>query len=267
MIYKVGELLVNGDFAINKVNDLEFYTSTNLANVGFTKHFFSTRIGGISTGAYESLNLGVYTNDKDENIQYNLDKIFSSAKMHSDKITYLRQVHSDKFFVVNKDNYMDIRGQNGDALITSDKGIAIGVFTADCVPLILIDTYNKIVAVVHSGWKGTALNIVGKVLKYMKINMGTDPRSVVAAVGPSIGPCCFEVGLEVAEKFKFVYEYENKLYFDLWKENIKQIADFGVSEDRISSSMICTSCNNNIVYSYRKEFGNTGRLGTFVEIF
>ena len=267
MIYEVGELLVNGDFVINRVNDLEFYTSPNLTNVEFTKHFFSTRIGGISTGAYESLNLGVYTNDADENIQYNLDKIFSSAKMHSNKITYLSQVHSDKFFVVNKDNYLDVRGQYGDALITSEKGIAIGVFTADCVPLILADTYNKIVAVVHAGWKGTALNIVGKILKYMKSNMETDPRNVVAAVGPSIGPCCFEVGLEVAEKFNFVYEDENKLYVDLWKENVKQIADCGVSEERISSSMICTSCNSNTVFSYRKELGNTGRLGTFVEIF
>lgn len=258
---------MNEDFVINRVNDLEFYTSPNLANVEFTKHFFSTRIGGISTGAFESLNLGVYTNDVDENIQYNLDKIFSSAKMHSNKITYLKQVHSDKFFVVNNDNYLDVRGQNGDALITSEKGIAIGVFTADCVPLILVDTHNKIVAVVHAGWKGTALNIVGKVLKYMKINMGTDSKNVFAAVGPSIGPCCFEVGVEVAEKFNFVYENENKLYVDLWKENVKQITDFGVSKDRISSSMICTSCNCDIVFSYRKESGNTGRLGTFVEIF
>lgn len=258
---------MNENFVVNRVNDLEFYASPNLTNVKFLKHFFSTRIGGISTGVYESLNLGIYTNDTYENVQCNLDKIFNAAKMNRDKITYLKQVHSDKFFVVNKDNYLDIKGQCGDALITSEKGIAIGVFTADCVPIILVDTCNEIVAVVHAGWKGTELNIAGKVLKYMKGNMGTDSKNVVAAVGPAIGPCCFEVGFEVAEKFNFVYQHKNKFYVDLWKENIKQITECGVLKERISSSMVCTSCNSNLVFSYRKESGATGRLGTFIEIF
>ncbi|MDF2672680.1 MAG: pgeF [Clostridiales bacterium] len=257
---------MNSKVVINRINDLEFYTAPNLTNIEFTKHFFSTRVGGISTGVYESLNLGLYTNDAGENVQYNLNKIFSSTKMNVDKITYLKQVHSDKIFRVNKDNYLEVRGQEGDALITSEKGIPIGVFTADCVPIILVDSYNKIAAVVHAGWKGTALNITGKVLKYMQQNMGTNFKNVVGAVGPSIGPCCFEVGPEVAKKFNFVYENENRLYVDLWKENIRQITDIGVPEEKITNCMLCTSCNSNIVFSYRKESGNTGRLGTFVEI-
>lgn len=257
---------MNGEFVSNRVNGVEFYTSTNLTNIGFIKHFFSTRIGGISTGAYKSLNLGVYTMDLEENIQSNLNKIFNSAGMHNDKITYLKQVHSDKLFVVNKDNYMKVRGQFGDALITRDGGIAIGVFTADCVPIILVDADKGIAAAIHAGWKGTALNITGKVIDYMKINMGTDPKNIAAAIGPSIGPCCFQVGLEVAEKFNFVFENKNRFFVDLWKENVKQIIDSGVPEEKISSSMICTSCNSEKVFSYRKDSGNTGRMGTFVEI-
>lgn len=258
---------MNGEFVNNRVNDVEFYTSPNLTNVDCIKHFFSTRIGGISDGAYESLNLGIYTNDLEKNKQYNLNRIFNCTGMHSDRITYLKQIHSDKLFVINKDNCMAVRGQSGDALITSEKGIAIGVFTADCVPIILVDTVNKVVAVIHAGWKGTALNITGKVLNYMKVNMGTDPKNIVAAIGPSIGPCCFEVGFDVAEKFNFVVKNNNKFYVDLWKESIKQITDYGVLEEKISSSMICTSCNSKKVFSYRKDSGNTGRMGTFVEIF
>lgn len=255
------------EFVDNKVIDVEFYTSTKLINIDFLKHFFSTRIGGVSAGAFESLNLGIYTNDLEENIQYNLHKIFNSAGMHSDKITYLKQVHSDKFFIVNRDNFLEIRGQCGDALITSERGIAIGIFTADCVPIILVDTLNKIVAVIHAGWKGTALNITGKVLDYMIRDMGTDAKNVVAAIGPSIGPCCFEVGLDVAEKFSYVVENKEKFYVDLWKENIKQLTDYGVQKENISSSMICTSCNSKKVFSYRKDSGKTGRMGTFIEIF
>lgn len=257
---------MNKEFVENKVIDVEFYTSSKLTKIDFLKHFFSTRIGGVSTGAFESLNLGIYTEDIEENIQCNFHKVFSSAGMDMDKITYLKQVHSDKLFFVDRDNFMKVRGQCGDALITSDKGIAIGVFTADCVPIVLVDTLNKIVAVIHAGWKGTVLNITGKVLNYMIMNMKTEAKNVVAAIGPSIGPCCFEVGLDVAEKFNFAFENKNKFYVDLWKENIKQLTDYGVQEENISSSMICTSCNSKKVFSYRKDSGNTGRMGTFIEI-
>lgn len=257
---------MNEAFDLNRINEVEFYTAPNISNTGFVRHFFSTRIGGISTGQYESLNLGIYTNDLTENVQFNMNKIFAAAKMNRDKMTFLRQVHSDKFFVVSKDNYEDINGQYGDALITSEKGIAIGVFTADCVPIILADVKNKIAAVVHAGWKGTALNITGKVLDYMNVHMGTDTKDVTAAIGPSIGPCCYEVGAEVAEKFSFVYENKNKFYIDLWRENINQIIDVGVPKERITSSSICTSCNCDKLFSYRRESGNTGRLAAFIEI-
>lgn len=253
-------------FVKNRINDVEFFTSTSLEGIDFIKHFFSTRIGGKSTGPFESMNLGIYTGDAPENVQYNLNKMFDSAKMHNDKITYLKQEHSDKFYIVDNKNFPDIRGRYGDALITAEKGIAIGVFTADCVPVILVDTHNRIAAVVHAGWKGTELKITSKVLNYMMSNMGTDSKDITAAIGPSIGPCCFEVGLEVAEKFTCIFERENKFYVDLWKENIKQITDCGVLRDRISNSMVCTSCNIGIVFSYRRESGNTGRLGTFVEL-
>ncbi len=257
---------MNGNFIKNRIGDIEFFSSPNLSNLGVAKHFYSTRAGGRSEGNYESLNLGVYTGDVPLNIEYNLNVIFDAAGMHRNRATYLKQEHSDKFYVINNENYIEITGHGGDALITAERGIAIGVFTADCVPVILVDAENRIAAAIHAGWKGTELKIAGKVIDYMKSNMGTNPVNIYAAIGPSIGPCCFEVGSEVAERFTFVIKRENKLYVDLWKENIMQMKDRGVLEEKIDSSMICTCCNTKTVFSYRKESGNTGRMGAFIEL-
>lgn len=258
--------MMGGKFIKNRTKDIEFFTSPNLSSLGFVKHFYSTRTGGISEGAFESMNLGLYTGDVPENIEYNLNIIFNAAGMHRNKTTYLKQEHSDKFYVVSSENYTEIRGRGGDALITSERGIAIGVFTADCVPVVLVDAENSIAAVIHAGWKGTELKITGKVIDYMKSNMGTNPVNIYAAIGPSIGPCCFEVGPEVAERFTWVSKRENKFYVDLWKENIMQMTGCGVLEEKIDSSRICTCCNPKTVFSYRKESGNTGRMGAFIEL-
>lgn len=257
---------MSGNFIKNKVKDIEFFTSPDLSDLGIAKHFYSTRTGGRSEGAFESMNLGLYTSDDPLNIECNLNLIFDAAGMHRNKATYLKQEHSDKLYVVSDENYMDIKGQNGDALITAERGIAIGVFTADCVPVILIDAENRIAAAIHAGWKGTELKITGKVIEYMISNMGTNPVNIYAAIGPSIGPCCFEVGSEVAERFTWVSERENKFYVDLWRENVMQMTNYGVLKEKINNSMICTCCNSKTVFSYRKESGNTGRMGAFIEL-
>jgi YfiH family protein len=258
--------MAENKFVMNDINGLKYFTSSNLDEVGFIRHFFSTKIGGISSGEFESLNLGIFTEDSQNNILSNFKKIFSSSGMDLDKIVYLNQIHSDKFFHVTKENYMDIRGEQGDALITSARGIAIGVFTADCVPVILVDSKNKITAVVHAGWKGTYQGIVKKVLTYMIDNMGADPGSIEAAIGPSIGPCCFEVGIEVAEKFTFTHEKKGKHYVDLWRENMEQIMECGVTMDKIMTGILCTMCDKDLFFSYRRDSGKTGRMGTFLEI-
>jgi YfiH family protein len=251
---------------IKQINDLILLQSPRLNNMGFVKHFFSTKIGGVSTGEFENLNLGVYTEDSKDNILTNMNKIFSACGMDSRRIVYLNQIHSDCFFQVSEENYIDIKGACGDALITSAKGIAIGVFTADCVPVILVDSETKTAAVIHAGWKGTYKNIVKKVICQMVDKMGTNTDNIEAVIGPSIGPCCFEVGSEVAEKFNFVLRKEGRYYVDLWKENEKQIIESGVHSDKITTGNLCTVCEDDLFFSYRRDSGKTGRMGTFVEI-
>jgi YfiH family protein len=258
--------MTENKFEIKQINDLEIFVSSHLDDLDFIKHFFSTKTGGVSSGEHKSLNLGIYTNDSEDNILANTNKIFKACGMDRNRMVYLNQIHSDKFFHVTEENYMDTRGEQGDALITSVKGIAIGVFTADCVPVILVDSKNKTAAVIHAGWKGTYQNIVRKVLRYMIDEIGADTVDIEAVIGPSIGPCCFEVGAEVAEKFNFVHIKDGKHYVDLWKENAKQIMECGVPMEKITLSNLCTMCREDLFFSYRRDSGKTGRLGTFIEI-
>ena len=245
---------------------IKFYMSRNLNNISFIRHFFSTRVGGTSEGVYDSLNLGIYTEDNKESISLNFSKVLSSAGMQNNKVVYLNQVHGDSLYLVDDNNYNSIIGLSGDALLTKSKGIAIGVFTADCVPIILADRCQKIVAVAHAGWKGTQLEIVSKVLNYMIQEMGSKPENIFAAIGPSIGKCCFEVKKDVAEMFNYKIENQGKFYVDLWKENIKQIIDMGVPENNIDCENLCTKCGSELFFSYRRDNGATGRQGTFIQI-
>lgn len=256
----------NKNFVLNDVNGVKFYTCSEFDKLPFVKHFFSTKVGGVSQGDYTSLNLGVYTNDLAENVDNNFNRIYNAANMNKDHMMYLFQCHGNDFYVADKENYKNTCGKDGDAIITKEKNLSIGVFTADCVPILLVDSVTKVIAVIHAGWKGTYLNIAKKVVEFMINNMECKKENIMAALGPSIGPCCFEVGEDVAQKFTFVCKRNEKYYVDLWKENSNQISSCGVGADRIFSSDLCTMCNSDMFYSYRRDNGKTGRLGTFIQM-
>lgn len=253
-------------FELHVKNGVEYYGSSIIEGTGAARHFFSTRRGGISKGAYNSLNLGLYTSDDEDNIIENYRRIMVESNMNVKNITYLHQVHGDKFYLVEYVNYRQISGCDGDAIITSEKGIPIGVMTADCIPVILLDPKKGWAAAVHAGWKGTSLGIASKVVDYMKVELGCNEGDIIAAVGPGIGPCCFEVGDEVASKFSFVSEKNGRKYVDLWRENETQLRNSGISCENMDISQVCTQCNNDKLFSFRGEKGNTGRMGAFIEL-
>lgn len=259
--------MFNNEFDFVKKNGVEYITAGNFAKVRGYRHFFSTRIGGRSEGEFDNLNLGIYTEDSADNIENNLQNIFKAAAMNCSNITYLKQIHSDMFYKVDECNYKDIRGKDGDALITTTKNIPVGVFTADCVPIIIGDVKGRVAAAVHAGWRGTFSNIAGRVINYIVENLGIEAEEVIAALGPAIGPCCFEVGKNVADKFKFVKTRNGKLFVDLFAENVEHIRKAGVLEKNIACSRLCTFCDSNRFYSYRRDNGRTGRLGTFIELY
>lgn len=253
-------------FLLKSTNGIDFFVSSNIEKLDFIKHFFSTRVGGVSTEEYSSLNLGIYTADNEENIKRNFKGLLEASGFNSKKIFHLRQIHGNDFCVVNNNNIDELNGSEGDAIITSTPGIAIGVLTADCVPILVIDTKNKIVSAIHAGWKGTSKLIVEKVLEHMINKMGSDPKDIVGAIGPSIGACCFEVGEEVSHKFSNRIIRNNKYFVDLKKENLVQMVRCGVDQNNIVISEFCTKCNKDLFYSYRRDNSLTGRLGAFIEI-
>jgi polyphenol oxidase len=251
---------------LREVNNVKFYQSTSISSNNRVRHFFSTRVGGYSEGDYKSLNLGIYTNDSRLSVDRNFKRVIESAGMTTESLVYLKQVHGNNFYFVDGINYSEIKEKEGDALITKTKGIAIGVFTADCVPIILVDNENDIIAVVHAGWRGTELHILSRVLEYMINILGAGSKNIVASIGPFIGSCCFEVNLEVADKFKHKVKRENKWYVDLWQENYDELIKCGISEENIDNGKLCTMCNSELFFSYRRDNGKTGRLGTFVQL-
>jgi polyphenol oxidase len=173
----------------------------------------------------------------------------------------LRQVHSDR--VWNAHPLTD-RQCEGDALVTDDIGRGIGVRTADCVPVLLLDAGRRAVAAVHAGWRGTATGIVARAVEKMTLDFGSRPADIHAALGPSIRECCYEVGPEVANKFSSLFPewppVKGKQHLDLVEANRRHLTAAGVPAHRTFDSGLCTSCLAEHFFSYRREPQNPGRM-------
>lgn len=192
----------------------------------------------------------------------NLEKI----KLHYNlqDVGYLNQIHSDLIF--NFDGHI----KDGDALVTNKKKIAIGVFTADCVPVILVDTTKGVMAAIHSGWRGTKKLIVSKTIERLQLDYGTRAKDIRVYIGPHIGRCCYEVSSELIEEFTHEDIYSNikisnNNKLDLEKCILTQIKERGIKEENIITTNICTSCNKQYeLYSYRTGENKRGRMFSFV---
>lgn len=179
-------------------------------------------------------------------------------------IGYLKQIHSDSIYSYDGHIY------RGDALITDLKTVGIGVFTADCVPIMIYDKNKGVIAAVHSGWKGTYMEITSKTIERMCIDFGSNPIDISVYIGPHNRECCYEIGEEVAEKFKQKPLYNhNKILLNnkLSMEQciISQCLEKGVLKENIRSSEVCTFCNIEYeLYSYRKNSLSNGRLFSMI---
>jgi purine-nucleoside/S-methyl-5'-thioadenosine phosphorylase / adenosine deaminase len=251
-------------------------------------HGFSTRAGGVSDLDGEKvLNLGAVEWDKRENVEENR-KRFQAATGASDlEFVSLHQIHSD---VVRIFDAKPGKQCKGDALATNRKGLLLGVRTADCSPVLVVDPKKRVVAAIHAGWRGTLARIVAKTIGQMQMEFGSEPKDLLAAIGPTIGGCCYEVGTEVAADFsaKFSNASEffdelrtgdepnplqwlnmmppghqpppKKVLLDLKKANRTQLVEAGLPEKNIFVSELCTSCDVDRLFSYRKEGAMSGRL-------
>lgn len=216
-------------------------------------------------------NVSLYFSTSKNNLNFKINseegmRNISNLKnwFHVEKVGYLNQTHSDKIYKFDGNTY------DGDSIITDQKNVAIGVFTADCVPILIYDKTSGVVAAVHSGWKGTVLRIVEKTIKVMKDDCGCDEKNISAVIGPHNKVCCYEFGMELIEDFKKVDIYRNEDIYvngklDLQKCIMKQLKNAGIKN--IKPLNICTYCTKEYqLHSYRRDKEKAGRMFSFITI-
>jgi len=294
----------------HSIAGLEILTAKVFDSIPWVVHAFSTRKGGTSrlNGA-ASLNLGFVDWDLRENVIGNRGAFIramsgaataskSAAKIASEAaLITVRQIHSD---VVQVFSTASAKPSQGDALLCAEPGLLLGIQTADCVPILLADPQRRVVAAVHAGWRGTLARIAAKTLGRMQLEFGTRPEDVIAALGPAIGPCCYEVGPEVAQAFSgqfaeaaewFEGPFERlatgeepnplpwltmmppghepppeRVQLDLRAANRWKLVRAGLNPRNIAVSALCTSCRTDLFFSYRKEGAGTGRMMSVIGI-
>ena len=213
----------------------------------------STRHGGVSSQAYQSLNLGVHTDDDPSAIEANLKLFCADLGIAPEALARSYQVHGSAIWTTSEAGY-----QTGfDAVLTAEQGIFAGVGIADCCPILLADPVRQKAAAIHAGWKGTVAAIVHQTASAM-FAAGSNPADILAYIGPCISLENFEVGDEVADQFEHKEKRGARWHVDLKAANAAQLRDLGITEIEISD--YCTVANNYVFFSHRKEQGITGRM-------
>jgi hypothetical protein len=265
-----------------------------LAKLPWLVHGFSTRVGGLSNlDGKRALNLGFTEWDARDNVKENRLRLQAAVGAQGFKLVSLLQFHSDTIVQFES---APTEPSRADASVTKIPGLLLAVQTADCVPILLVDPKNRAVAAVHAGWRGTLARIVEKAIGRMQMQFGSRPAALLAAVGPAIGGCCYEVGTEVAAAFsgqfsnaaEFFDELRTgdepnplqwlnkmppghqpppkKVLLDLRKANRSQLEAAGIPAANIFISNLCTGCNRDLLFSYRKEGAQSGRMMAVIGI-
>lgn len=261
-------------FKLIKNNGISYYQIESFQKTGLVDHCFTTRQGGVSVGEYESMNLRMNCDDKRENILKNYEIICNEINVDYKKLVFSNQVHEDKIYIADKTDcgngiVFENKLKSADALITAESGVPLITFYADCVSVFLLDTEKKVIALAHSGWKGTVKNISAKTVEKMREQF--ECNEIIAAIGPSIGECCFEVGDDVAEIFSelnegVVRKYGEKYHVNLQKTIENQLICAGIKQENITVANICTCCNSDLLFSHRKTGGKRGSLAAIMQI-
>ena len=240
-------------------------------------HGFSTRVGGVSFGCFESLNLGMNRGDDPALVCENWRRFLESADIDYEPFVYGKQVHRNYVHTASKEDahFPCYEGEwiEADGIVTNKKNLALAISTADCVPVLLEDSQNGVIGAVHSGWRSTMADIEGEAVSKM-LSLGAKAATIKAAVGPAIEQCCFEVGKEVIDAAKSLigmaaddcfYQKENQKYMLDLKKVIKlRLIQLGLKAENIESVGECTMCNPKTYYSHRYSNGSRGSLFSII---
>lgn len=231
-------------------------------------HGVTTRAGGVSIGPYSSLNLGMSVGDDPAAVEENRARLALSLGHDAEHLITTPQVHGNTVLHVTAETAPTALQTRADILVTDRPGFLIMQRYADCVPILLWHAERDVVSVAHAGWRGTALDVSGTAVAAVGTLAG-DRRGIRAAIGPSIGPCCFEVGEEVVAAFPEHADTltpgpRGKPHVDLWEINRRQLEAAGVAEDAIEVSRICTRCQAETFFSHRAMGYPAGRFGAAI---
>lgn len=178
--------------------------------------------------------------------------------------TRVKQIHSDKVAVAAAGRELP---EHADSIVTREPGEWVGIRTADCVPLLLVDPVQRAVAATHAGWRGTVAEIASRTVETMTLEFGSRPDTLLAAIGPCISQCCFEVGAEVGQRFVQLFpEIENLQYVDLAEANRRQLLQAGLRDASIDVSNLCTACDSAAFHSYRRDRELSGRMVAAIQV-
>ena len=268
--------------ALKEMYEVPFFTYEHLENTGMVVHGFSTRMGGVSTGDCATMNLSFERGDAEEAVRTNYELLGAAIGFKTDSLVFSKQTHTTNVRVVTEEDrgkgflrerdYTDV-----DGLITNVPGLTLATFYADCVPLFFVDPVHKAIGLSHSGWKGTVGKIGKVTVEKMMAQYGTDPKDVLAAIGPSICQSCYEVSEDVIVQFKEAFEEKlwNELFYvkengkyqlNLWRANELIFEEVGILKEHYSTTKICTCCNPGYLFSHRASHGKRGNLGAFLQI-
>ncbi len=258
-----------------KKKNIYVFTSPELKEKVSVAIYFTTRLGGVSKPPFDSLNLGFHSGDAFLNVLKNRRIVGENLGFSLRKLTCAEQVHGAKILEVKK----ELIGKGGenpenqlsqtDGIVTKLKRVPLAMFFADCLPILLVDPKNKAVGIAHGGWRGLLLGVVKELFKKMELLFKSIPQELYAFIGPSIGPCCYEIGKDVAQEFEKCYPHllkskKSKIFLDLKAVGQEQLKMIGIQQNKIVISEFCTSCRKDLFYSYRRDKGRTGRQAAII---
>ena len=261
-------------------NALAYLTFKEFEKLDFINHAFSTRLGGVSKGEFNSMNMSFNRGDSDENVHENYRRLCAAIGTDYDNLVASAQDHHTFVRRVTKNErgigiYRPKDIASVDGLITNETGVALVTYFADCTPVLFVDTKKHAVGACHAGWRGTVGRIAGITAQRMGEEFGSDPADIKAAIGPAISKCCYEVDEPVARQFidlglntdKIVFpKGKDKYMIDLLETNKQILLSVGVKESNITVSDVCTRCNHDLIWSHRAENGKRGGMCAIIEI-
>jgi YfiH family protein len=249
---------------LDRSGGLPLYRFENLPRAGFV-HAVSSRLGGVSRPPYATLNLSLMVLDEPADVLHNRRLLASALGFPPERVVDCRQVHGCDVLVVDDAYVQPPEAPAFDIQVTDRPGWLLAARFADCVPLILAHPTRRAVAVVHAGWRGTAAGAAGVAVRALTSQYGADPGGLVAGIGPSIGPCCYEVGPEVADRFEAFDDVVQRAAnarprLDLWQANVQTLLRAGVPRAQIELAGLCTRCHSDLFFSHRALGFPSGRF-------